>query len=469
MTSVMVLFPLMFIVCGATALLAFFGPRFGAAERFSSFPLGATTVRNPAVKALFFAVALYMARLAFFTYVSFAYTPGGLYLRYLFGDFLGLFGAISIAAFFFNRRVRDEKTVAQYIGYLVFFSTVILFVSIGDGVRNDAYWTLYELIVRPILFVVMLAVIPVSITSADNADGGGWAVLVIVASPFVCALPPLFLGAAPPGSGNNSSRRCCRVRMRCDLLAVISFGTKMRRRDGVRRRGVRRTMLLLTAAGVAATGCSRSVELRVPFSLDQEPFTDDLRGSGVALPIVAGNDGFQVCDRESDRCVPVEFVDDHLESTVIDAVAFLRRRTGAERVVLLAGASRRSRLESMDFQSSDIRTPSGAEAPFVALYRRDGESIDTFLKRAVEAVDLEKDGIVAILGEHTPDLVRRLGRSDRAVGVIPELFLSGAIDRLRSGGYPIIGSISPDMTKIPPRELPEDRVTIYVDLRLYRY
>lgn len=199
--SVMALFPIFLIVFGVTAFLAFFGPRFGAVDRFSSFPFGPTTVRNPAAKALFFSVVLYVARLAFFSYVSFAYTPGGLYLRYLIGDFLGLFGVISVAAFFFNRRVRDEETLAQYVGYLVFFSIVILLVTIGDGLQNDSYWTLYELIVRPILFLSMLAIIPVSITSADNADGGGWAVLAIVAAPFICAVPPMFMEWLRPGLG----------------------------------------------------------------------------------------------------------------------------------------------------------------------------------------------------------------------------------------------------------------------------
>lgn len=197
----MALFPIFLIVFGTTAFLAFFGPRFGAVDRFSSFPFGPRTVRNPAVKALFFAVVLYLTRLAFFTYISFAYTPGGLYLRYLIGDFLGLFGAISIAAFFFNRHVRKEETVAQYVGYIVFFGTVILLVTFADAALNDSYWTLYELIVRPLLFLAMLAVVPVSITSADNADGGGWAVLAIVASPFICALPPMWLEWLRPGLG----------------------------------------------------------------------------------------------------------------------------------------------------------------------------------------------------------------------------------------------------------------------------
>lgn len=245
----------------------------------------------------------------------------------------------------------------------------------------------------------------------------------------------------------------------------------MKRRNGTDRRWTIRVTILVAAVVSVTTGCTPPVELRVPFALDQEPFIGDLERSGVRVPIVSGDSQFHVCDTREDRCVSIEFVDDRLESTVIDAVALFVGRTDLDRVVLVGDERRRHRLQSIEFRDIDTRSLSGSETSVVEIYRQEDESIDAFIQRTVDSVDMERDGIIAILGEHTPELVRRLGRAERAVGVVPELFLSGAIDRIREAGYPIIGSISPDIAKIlaEDHEVPKDHVTTYVDLRLFRY
>lgn len=195
----MAIIPIVLPLCGAGAFLMFFAPRFGATTEVTSFPLNTMTIQNPIAKGLFFAVILYIGRIAFFRFVDFSYTPGDLYIRYLLGDYLGPSWLTAGAAFFFNRRLRDEDSVSQFVGYLVFFTFVAVVFSVGDALLSDSYWTGYELFLRPVLTTALLALFPVAITSADNADGGGWAVLILVIAPFLCGLPAMWSEWLSPG------------------------------------------------------------------------------------------------------------------------------------------------------------------------------------------------------------------------------------------------------------------------------
>jgi len=195
----MALFPLLLPLFSAACALALISPRFAAVRTVQDVPFGPETARNPAVKALFFFVPLFLVRLAFFRFLQFPYSLGGLYVRYLLGDILGPLFFVSIAAFFFNRRNRTGEPIGQFLGYLFFFTVVFTLFSGGDVVLEDGYWTVYELFLRPILYATFIWLFPVAITRADTATGGGRAALYVILAPFPAALVPMASEWLRPG------------------------------------------------------------------------------------------------------------------------------------------------------------------------------------------------------------------------------------------------------------------------------
>ncbi|MDA3950789.1 MAG: hypothetical protein PF508_16400 [Spirochaeta sp.] len=204
----MALFPIIFPLLGSVAFLAFFAPQIGVSSGPSGVPFHAGNVRNPAVKSFFLFVPLYVARLAVFRFSDFEYSLQSLYLRYLFLDYLGLFVLIGGLAFFMNRAVRQEGPLEQYIGYLTFFTVYVVLFSVADAFLHDGYWTVYELFLRPVAMVVLLALYPMAITRADTATGGGWAVLYLVIAPFLCAIPAMLAEWLHPGAAILSAAGC---------------------------------------------------------------------------------------------------------------------------------------------------------------------------------------------------------------------------------------------------------------------
>jgi hypothetical protein len=196
----MALFPLLFPLFSAACALALLSPRFAAVHTVPDVPFGPETARNPAVKALFFFVPLFLLRLAFFRFLHFPYSLGGLYMQYLLGDILGPLLFISVAAFFFNRRNRSREPIEQFVGYLFFFTVVFTLVSGGDVVLEDGYWTVYELFLRPVLYAAFIWLFPVAITRADTATGGGRAALYVILAPFPAALVPMASEWLRPGA-----------------------------------------------------------------------------------------------------------------------------------------------------------------------------------------------------------------------------------------------------------------------------
>lgn len=188
----MALFPILLPFLGSIVCLGLIGPRFGAISRVSDLPFSSQSVRNPIVKAFFLFVPFYLIRLAFLRYLDIDYSPGGLYLYYLLFDYVGVFYVITAAAFFLNRSLKDREPLEQYVGYLSFFVVILVLTASMDALLNDGYWTLYELFIRPLVFLSFLVLIPPAVIRADGATGGGWAVLFVVAAPFFGALPAMF-------------------------------------------------------------------------------------------------------------------------------------------------------------------------------------------------------------------------------------------------------------------------------------
>ena len=201
-------FPIIFPVLGSIAFLSFFAPRLGASSVLFGVPFHAGNVRNPAVKSFFLFVPIYLVRLAVFRFSDFEYSLQSLYLRYLFIEYLGPFVLLGGLAFFMNRAVRRESPVEQYIGYLTFFTVHVVLFFVAEAFLHDGYWTVYELFLRPVAMVVLLALYPIAITRADTATGGGWAVLYLVVAPFACAVPAMLAEWLRPGTAILSAAGC---------------------------------------------------------------------------------------------------------------------------------------------------------------------------------------------------------------------------------------------------------------------
>ncbi|MFW6227858.1 MAG: hypothetical protein ACOC2V_00245 [Alkalispirochaeta sp.] len=196
----MSLFPLLLPLFSAAGALAVLSSRFASVHTVRDLPVDAETMRNPAIKALFFFVPLILVRLAFYRFLQFPYSLGGLYGRFLLEDILGPLFFTTIGAFFFNRRNRTREPLEQYLGYLVFFTVVFFLISGSDVILEDGYWTLYELFLRPLLYASMIWLFPVAITQADTATGGGRAALYVILAPFPAGLVPMAAEWLRPGA-----------------------------------------------------------------------------------------------------------------------------------------------------------------------------------------------------------------------------------------------------------------------------
>lgn len=204
----MALFPIIFPLLGSAAFLAFFAPQIGLSSGPLGVPFHAGNVRNPAVKSFFLFVPIYVARRAVFRFSDFEYSLQSLYLRYLFLDYLGPLVLLGGLAFFMNRALRRESPLSQYIGYLSFFTVYVVLFGLAEALFHDGYWTVYELFLRPVLTVVLIALYPMAITRADTATGGGWAVLYLVAAPFLCAVPAMLAEWLRPGAAVLATAGC---------------------------------------------------------------------------------------------------------------------------------------------------------------------------------------------------------------------------------------------------------------------
>ncbi|HKK48442.1 MAG TPA: hypothetical protein VJ932_05060, partial [Alkalispirochaeta sp.] len=86
------------------------------------------------------------------------------------------------------------------------------------------------------------------------------------------------------------------------------------------------------------------------------------------------------------------------------------------------------------------------------------------------------DVIIAVLGEASIDLIRRLGPVEDRVGearggVVPELLLPGTGKRLHMAGYPVFASIAFDFASIFPMNAVSDDESpqVYVPYGVFRY
>ena len=78
-------------------------------------------------------------------------------------------------------------------------AVMVFLLSLGDIVMGDSLWTAEELFLRPLARVLMLVFFAVALTVADNARGGGWAVLAMLVQPVFAALMSMFFNWIRPG------------------------------------------------------------------------------------------------------------------------------------------------------------------------------------------------------------------------------------------------------------------------------
>lgn len=218
-------------------------------------------------------------------------------------------------------------------------------------------------------------------------------------------------------------------------------------------------------------GCGPSTELRVPKELAQEPFLTDIEESlvgedGTAKVDLVAGDRFQYCPGSGAECLEIAFTDTRLADVIWEAYRVLIDREGCLRVFVIGGWERGDRIE-------EVVTAIDGEYPETidVILRTRGESTEDFVTRVLATVDVRTDGVVAIFGADSFELLPRMEPEGDAIGIIPELFLTAAGERIRDAGYPLIGAISPDMTTIFRNKgiNDEEGGEIHVDLQLFRY
>lgn len=132
----------------------------------------------------------------------FSYSPSGLFFRSLLRDYFGWFAAQSTVSFLLVRRVRNRPEQEQYIVHLVVAAVLLTLLSVAELITAGPAFTAEELFLKPLARILLLALIPVALTVADNAKGGGWAVLTLILQPLPAAAMTMLYEWIRPGAAS---------------------------------------------------------------------------------------------------------------------------------------------------------------------------------------------------------------------------------------------------------------------------
>ena len=176
------------------------GPRFPGFRRPRAGTERIRTVRNPVVIAAVMFIPLYLVHLVVSSAEWFPYSPGGLFTRALVTDYLGWFLLQSLLSYLVVRRLRNAPEGLQYLVHLIVAVVLLTFLSVAEVIGSDGFWTTEELFLRPLSRGMLLLLFPVGLTVADNARGGGWAVLLLFIQPFLAALAAMWFEWIRPGA-----------------------------------------------------------------------------------------------------------------------------------------------------------------------------------------------------------------------------------------------------------------------------
>ncbi len=197
----MTVFLILSVPLAAVSFFTLIGPRFsGTPLLLSDIRTRRLTIRNPIVTA---AVAFVPMYALYWTIGAdgFSYSPGGLFLHALLRDYFGWFALQSTVSFLLVHRARNLPEQEQYVIHLMVASVLLFLLSIAEVITAGPAMTAGALFLRPLARIALLALIPVALTVADNAQGGGWAVLALILQPIpAAAVAMLFEWIRPVGA-----------------------------------------------------------------------------------------------------------------------------------------------------------------------------------------------------------------------------------------------------------------------------
>jgi len=197
----MTVFLILSVPLAAVSFFTLIGPRFSGTQiLLSDIRTRRRIIRNPIVAAAVAFVPMY----ALYRIVgadAFSYSPGGLFLHALLRDYFGWFALQSSISFVLVHRVRNLPEQEQYVIHLVVATVLLFLLSVAEVITAGPAMTVGELFLSPLARVALLALIPVAMTVADNAQGGGWAVLTLILQPIpAAAVTMLFEWIQPAGA-----------------------------------------------------------------------------------------------------------------------------------------------------------------------------------------------------------------------------------------------------------------------------
>jgi hypothetical protein len=123
-----------------------------------------------------------------------------LFFRSLLLDYFGWFALQSVVSFLLVRRIRNRPENDQYIVHLVVATVLVFLLSVAEVVTAGPVFTAEALFLKPLARMFLLALIPVALTVADNARGGGWAVLALILQPIPAAAMTMLFEWIRPGA-----------------------------------------------------------------------------------------------------------------------------------------------------------------------------------------------------------------------------------------------------------------------------
>jgi hypothetical protein len=184
----------------AVIAYTFIAPRFGGGTSVvSDVNARRQVVRNPTVVAVLAFIPMY----ALYRFVGadlFPYSPTGLFFRSLLLDYFGWFALQSVVSFLLVRRIRNRPENDQYVVHLVVATVLVFLLSVAEVVTAGPVFTAEALFLKPLARMFLLALIPVALTVADNARGGGWAVLALILQPIPAAAMTMLFEWIRPGA-----------------------------------------------------------------------------------------------------------------------------------------------------------------------------------------------------------------------------------------------------------------------------
>lgn len=167
-------------------------PRLSGGPDVASVETRDRVLRNPALLALAWSVLPILFTFAYVTWVPWHYRPLSLYLYHLFGEHLTITVFLAAGSFLATRRLRDDSPATLHMAHLTFVAVGCTVLAVLDALLGGPVPTLYRSALLPLTRAALVVLLPVAMTVADTARGGGWAVAAIAVYPFVAAVPAMF-------------------------------------------------------------------------------------------------------------------------------------------------------------------------------------------------------------------------------------------------------------------------------------